>query len=96
MVLFMCRVKVGNSVVSNSDLQNLVTSVILRQTSTFSVEDITGIIKRMLIGSSFQDTAEVAKRCEKTISVLYLNDCLRTTESGQYKLTMSFPSVTGR
>ena len=92
----MCRVKDGANVISNADLQNLVTSVILRQTSTFSAEDICAKIQGKLIGSRFKDSIEVSKKCEETISTLYLIDCLRTTESGKYKLVMTFPSVARR
>ena len=36
----MCKVKEGKDVKTKGDLQNLVTSVILRQTSEFTVDDI--------------------------------------------------------
>ena len=47
----MCKIKEGAAVQSKGDLQNLVTSVILRQTSTFSSEDIYQVAKTKLVGS---------------------------------------------
>ena len=92
----MCRIKEGADVVSEADLQNLVTSVILRQTSAFSAQDICAKIRDKLTGSRFKDSDEVNERCDETISTLYSIDCLRITEAGRYKLAMSFPAVARR
>lgn len=78
-MFLMCRIKEGAAVISNADLQNLVTSVILRQTFTFFAQDICTKAQGKLIGSKFEQSVEVNKRCEETISTLYSIDCLRIT-----------------
>ena len=92
----MCKIKEGAAVQTKGDLQNLVTSVILRQTSTFSAEEIYQVAKTKLVGSEYQNRPELKKRCEDTISTLYLIDCLRSVGKGRYSLAMSFPSVNRR
>jgi len=89
----MCKIKEGVAVQTIGDLQNLVTSVILRQTSSFSVEDICAATTEKLKGSLYNNEADVKKRCEETISTLYLIDCLRSVGNKHYSLAMSFPSV---
>jgi len=89
----MCKVKEGVAVKTVGDLQNLVTSVILRQTSAFSIEDIYRATRDKLNGSLYDNEEDVKKRCEETISTLYLIDCLRNVGSERYSLAMSFPSV---
>lgn len=90
----MCRVKEGAAVVTNGDLQNLVTSIILRQTSTFSIQDISSNLQNKLVGSCFYNSLEAQRRCNETIATLYSIDYLCAVDTGRYKLSMSFPSVT--
>lgn len=92
----MCRVREGADVISKADLQNLVTSVILRQTSTFSAKEISDRIRLKLEGSRYYDSHEVEERCRETISTLYTINCILSVEKGRYKLAMSFPSVVKR
>ena len=92
----MCKVKEGKDVKTKGDLQNLVTSVILRQTSEFTVDDIYNETLARLVGSDFYDSLEVKQRCEDTISTLFIIECLEVVEPGKYKLHMSFPSVVPR
>lgn len=92
----MCKVKEGADVQTKGDLQNLITSVILRQTSMFSSEDIYQAANTKLVGSGFQNCRETEKRCKDTISALYLIDCLKSEGKGRYSLAMSFPSVNRR
>ena len=92
----MCNVKEGKDVKTKGDLQNLVTSVILRQTSEFTVDDIYNGTLARLGGSDFYDSLEVKQRCEDTINTLFIIDCLEVVEHGKYKLHMSFPSVVPR
>lgn len=89
----MCKVLEGADVRTIGDFQNLVTSVILRQTSTFSADDILKSTTAKLKGSEYTDPAEILKRCKDTISVLYMTDCLKRVEKGRYSLTMPFPSI---
>lgn len=91
----MCNVKEGKDVKTKGDLQNLVTSVILRQTSEFTVDDIYNGTLSRLAGSDFYDSLEVKQRCEDTIGTLFTIDCLEVVGHGKYKLHMSFPSVKG-
>lgn len=89
----MCKIKEGADVQNKGDLQNLVTSVILRQTSTFSAEDIYQAAREKLNGSDYCNRPEVRQRCEDTISTLFIIDSLRSVGKGRYRLAMSFPAV---
>lgn len=90
----MCRVKVGADVSSSSDLQNLVTSVILRQTSVFSIADVCEKIEDHLNGSRFSHSPEIELQCKNTISTLFSIESIRMVTPGCYKLAMSFPAIT--
>lgn len=92
----MCNVKEGKDVKTKGDLQNLVTSVILRQTSEFSVDNIYNGTCARLVGSDYYDSLEVKQRCEETITTLFLINCLESLGDGKYKLAMSWPSVIPR
>ena len=92
----MCNVKEGKDVKTKGDLQNLVTSVILRQTSEFTVDEIYSGTLARLIGSVFYDSLEVKQLCEESIDVLFLINCLKSVGHGKYELHMSFPSVVPR
>lgn len=92
----MCNVKEGINVKTQGDLQNLVTSVILRQTSEFCVDDIYNAVRAKLTGSVYYDSSEVRQRCEDTINTLFIIDCLKTLEHGKYQLAMSWPAISGR
>lgn len=89
----MCNVKEGKDVKAKGDLQNLVTSVILRQTSEFTVDDIYNGTLARLVGSDFYDNLEVRQRCEDTIHTLFNIDCLKILGHGKYQLAMSWPAV---
>lgn len=89
----MCRVKEGADIVTVADLQNLVTSVILRQTSTFSIQDVSTRVRDKAVGSQLCDLEEINKRCKETVSALYLIDCINSMGDDKYKLTMTFPST---
>lgn len=89
----MCKMKEGAAVQTKGDLQNLVTSVNLRQTSTFSAEDT---YQAKLEGSDYRDRPELMQRCVDTISTLFIIDCVRSVGKGVYSLAMSFPTINGR
>lgn len=92
----MCNVKEGKDVKTKGDLQNLVTSVILRQTSEFSVDDIYNGVRVRLTGSEYYESPEVKQRCEDTINTLFIYDCLKSLGHGKYLLKMSWPAVNKR
>ena len=76
-----------------SSISSLPKSLILRQTETFSIQDVCLRIKDKATGSSLDNLEEINKRCLETISALYLIDCIRNTGENEYKLTMTFPST---
>ena len=92
----MCNVKEGVNVKTKGDLQNLVTSVFLRQASSFTVEDVYNGILDRLKGSDWYNSPEVKQCCKDTLTTLFINDCIRHDEYGKYKLSMSFPAIKGR
>jgi len=90
----MSNVKEGKDVKNKGDLQNLITSVILRQTSEFSVDDIYNGTRARMLGSEYYDSPEVKNYCKETLDTLYNNDCLKRVEKGKYQLAMGWPAVT--
>ncbi len=92
----MCIIKTGKHVQTHVDLQNLVTSIFLRQTHSFTLDDIERLLKEYLQGSdkyySHESLSVNAKKvCEDTLKTLRLSNCLRY-EKEKYFLTLSFPS----
>lgn len=92
----MCNIKTGSNVKHHGDLQNLITSAILRQTNTFSVNDIYVQVNEKLVGSKYHDCGSTKQLCTDTIDKLY-NICgVGTADDGKYKLTLSWPSINKR
>ena len=92
----MCNVKTGADVKHHGDLQNLITSTILRQTNTFSVEDIYNQVNEKLVGSKYCNRGLARQLCADTIDKLY-NICgLGFANDGKYQLTLSWPSINKR
>ena len=89
----MCNIKEGKDVKTKGDLQNLVTSVILRQMSEFSVDDIYNCTRAKLVGSVYYDSLEVKQYCEDTINTLFNINSLKSDGHGKYQLAMSWPAV---
>lgn len=89
----MSNVKEGKDVKTKGDLQNLVTSVILRQTSEFSIDDIYKGTSAKLVGSDYYDSMEVKQLCEETLNTLFIINCLKRNQHGKYQLAMSWPAV---
>ena len=94
----MCKVKTGAEVQTAADLQNLVTSVILRQTDPFSKEMIKDQVLSKLEGSEFlsdeENQAQVLRTCERTLKFMVLSSSIRSKgmDDNRYRLTLSFPS----
>lgn len=90
------RLKENENVKAKADLQNLVTSVILRQTDEFTLEDIVRSANLRLAGSTYYASEELKFRCEDTIETLFLIGSISTTPKGKYVLSMSWPAVSTR
>ena len=94
----MCQVRTGANVQTVADLQNLVTSVILRQTQPFSKDNIKEQVFNKLVGSEFLTDAEkrtqVIKICDRTLKFMVLSSSIRSKgmDDDRYRLTLSFPS----
>lgn len=91
----MCNVKTGADVKHKGDLQNLITSVILRQSGVFTKDDVIDGVRAKLQGSVYVDNGEVIQRIEDTLHQLFIINCL-ICDGKQYQLSMSFPAVTKR
>lgn len=91
----MCNVKTGANVKHKGDLQNLITSVILRQSGMFTKDDVIRGVRAKLQGSVYIDSGEVIQRIDDTLHQLFVINCL-TCDGKQYQLSMSFPSVSKR
>lgn len=70
----MCKVKTGKNVRTDRDLQNLVTSVILRQRRSFGRNEIVSQTKSKLKDSEMQlENQEIEKMISRTLGVLECN-----------------------
>ena len=79
-----------------ADLQNIVTSVILRQTDEFSLDDIIHGANLRLVGSSFYASEELTKRCKDTLETLFLIGSISNARNSKYCLSMPWPAVSRR
>ena len=92
----MANIKTGAKVQNKGDLQNLITSVILRQTSTFSSNEIYEKVRENLKGSQYYNNSDLMKHCEDTIEKMFICDFLKRKANGIYILSMSFPALNYR
>lgn len=94
----MCKVRTGADVQTTADLQNLVTSVILRQTQPFSKDTIKNQVLTKLAGSEFLGDeikrTQVIKVCERTLKLMVLSSSIKSKgmDDDCYRLTLPFPS----
>ena len=89
------NIKYGSDVKTNADLQNLVTSVILRQADSFTEETIYSEVLKKLDGSAFVNSSDVKKRCDDTLNTLFNIGGIKFVNDGAYKLSIGFPSIKG-
>lgn len=88
--------KENENVKTSADLQNLVTSVILRQKDNFTLEDIVRAANLRLVGSTYYASQELTERCDDTLETLFLIGSISRTAKGRYRLCMSWPAVSAR
>ncbi len=89
-------VKETAAVKTSADLQNLITSVILRQADEFTLEDVVQAANLRLIGSTYYASQELTERCDDTLETLFLIGSISSTAKGRYRLCMSWPAVSAR
>lgn len=90
------RVKENENVKTRADLQNLVTSVILRQTDEFTLDDIVRAANLRLVGSSYYATEELTARCDDTLNTLFLFNGIQLVGKDRYCLGLSWPAISKR
>ena len=87
----MCKVKTGKNVRTDRDLQNLVTSVILRQRRSFDRNEIVSQTKSKLRDSEMQlDNQELEKMISRTLGVLECNGVVGKKDGIYIKKEMIF------
>lgn len=95
----MCKVKTGEAVVRHADMQNLVTSVILRQKKLFTIPKLEQQVFEKLKGSSFGKGESyedaVRKACRQTISYMEVSGSLYSENGKEYCLAIAFPPYSG-
>jgi hypothetical protein len=89
----MCEIKEGSYIKTEGDLQSFVTSVILRQTSWFSIDDIYHDVLKRLAGTKWHDNPNIRKMCRNAIDTLFNIDSIIWDEHGNYRLLMPLPSA---
>lgn len=94
----MCKVNTGALVQTDADLQNLITSIILRQTEPFTKETIEDQLLTKLEGSAFstedKKREQALKTCERTLEFMMLSSSIRSMgiDDQRYRLALPFPS----
>ncbi len=87
----MCKVKTGRDVRTSRDLQNLITSVILRQTRSFDRGMIASQTKDKLKDSEMQlDSQEIEKMISRTLGTLECNGVVGGKDGTYIKKEMIF------
>lgn len=74
-----------------SDLQNLVSGTLFRQTGEFTIEDLIKEINSNLRGSIFFEKKQVTLVCAYTIDNYLAIGALQPKERGKYLLAMPSP-----
>lgn len=92
----MCNVKENENVKTRADLQNLVTSVILRQTDEFTLDDVVHDANLRLVGSPYYATEELTARCSDTLHTLFIFNGIQSAGKDKYSPGRSWPAVSAR
>lgn len=90
------RVKENANVKSRVDLQNLITSVLLKQTDDFTLEDIIHETNLRLVGSPFYASDEMKSRCSDILNTFFLFDNVQCVGLGKYVLSLACSPVSAR
>lgn len=86
-------VKENENVKTRADLQNLVTSVILRQTGEFSLDDIVRKANLRLIGSSYYASEDLTACCSDTLHKLFVIGGIQSAGEDRYSPGRSWPAI---
>lgn len=87
----MCKVKTGRNVRTDRDLQNLITSVILRQRRSFDKNVIVTQTRNKLRDSEMQlDNQEIEKMISRTLGILECNGVVGRKDGIYIKKEMIF------
>ena len=89
-------IKENSTVKTKADLQNLVTSVILRQTDEFTLDDVVRDANLRLVGSTYYGTEELTERCADTLHTLFVFNGIQSAGKDKYAPGMWWPAVSAR
>lgn len=99
----MANIRRNEEVRHRGDVQNLITSAILRQSDMFSKQDIYERVEQGLEKSGFakdgvrRNEIDVKTMVDDTLNTLSIIGCVRyVSKQKKYELTMSFPAVNRR
>ncbi|MBQ8805936.1 MAG: hypothetical protein IJZ68_05585 [Bacteroidaceae bacterium] len=92
----MCKIKTGEEVKHRGDLQNVITSVILRQTGVFTKDAVVEQARKQLIGSKYESGLEVNEMVMETLNSLFNVNAVKSDGHGKYQLCASWPAINKR
>ena len=92
----MSKTKERANVITNTDLENLVANIILRQTDEFTLDDIVRGVNSKLLGTNLFDSEELVKRCDDTLTTMFLFDSVQMVRKGRYALDTCQSNVSKR
>ena len=81
---------------SNSNLENLITQVILNQTGEFSLEDIVHESNSQICDPVLYPSEELKKLCDNILKTLYHFDYIQFACKGKYSLNSCHSTVSDR
>ena len=96
----MANIRKNRDVKKHGDVQNVITSAILRTQGMFSKEDIYQQVENAVKFSCYgkygkkRNQIDIQKMIDDTIETLWIIDCIKYFESeNKYKLSMGFPAL---
>ncbi len=92
----MCKIKTGEEVKHRGDLQNVITSVILRQTGVFTKDAVVEQTRKQLIGSKYESSLDVNEMVTETLNSLFNVNAVKSDGHGKYQLCASWPAINKR
>ena len=81
---------------AKSDLQELIASIVLRQTDAFTLDDIIQDTTSQLTSPTPYAGEELSAVCANIVKTLQLIGCIRGTTTGKYALNISYSTVSAR
>lgn len=85
----MCKIRVGESVKTPQDIQNLITSTVVQQGAPFRKHDISVTVRKKLGKTTCISDERIESTIDRTIELLLASDCVSFGEGKYFIKTVS-------